>query len=73
MAARKPFVMQHAMRHYPEQQRYALLMPISGSKPLGPLWRYWTITQRLCSSATVWRMESFTLIGHAFRHRFGAG
>jgi len=39
MAARKPFVMQYAMQHYPDQQMYALLdADFLVRKPPGPLW-----------------------------------
>jgi hypothetical protein len=39
MAARKPFVMQHAMQHYPGQPWYALLdADFLVRKPLEPLW-----------------------------------
>src|SRR5215475_754646 len=39
MAARKPFVMQHAMRQYPGQQMYALLdADFLVRKSLGQLW-----------------------------------
>jgi hypothetical protein len=39
MAARKPFVLQHAMQHFPEQPWYALLdADFLVRKPLTPLW-----------------------------------
>jgi hypothetical protein len=39
MAARKPFVLQHAMQHYPEQPWYALLdADLLVRRPLGALW-----------------------------------
>lgn len=39
MAARKPFVLLHAMQHYPEQPWYALLdADLLVRKPLDPLW-----------------------------------